>query len=346
MTTKRLLTRDEFRQGVFTRDAGKCVICGAPGVDAHHIMERRLFAAPAEKGGYFIDNGATVCEEHHLACERTDIMPEEVREAAGITRIVLPEHLYEDQLYDKWSNIRMPNGQRLRGELFFDESVQKIIKDHLHLFTHHVKAPRTWHLPWSPGVSPDDRILPDMSAFKGEYVVATKKMDGGHTSMYRDYIHGRALDGRDHPMMHWVKGYHAGLAHDIPEQWRICGENLFARHSIAYRRLKSYFLGFQIWDERNVCRSWTETLEWFALIGVTPVEVIWEGIYDEAAIRAAGAMLDLDEDEGYVVRVARAFSFAEYKTCVGKFVRGHHNHLHNKKAMVVVKNGLAEDEAA
>jgi 5-methylcytosine-specific restriction endonuclease McrA len=38
-----LLNRDEFREGVFERDNHKCVICGKPAVDAHHIMERRLF---------------------------------------------------------------------------------------------------------------------------------------------------------------------------------------------------------------------------------------------------------------------------------------------------------------
>jgi 5-methylcytosine-specific restriction endonuclease McrA len=33
----KLLTRDDFRESVFKRDGHKCVICKAPGVDAHHI---------------------------------------------------------------------------------------------------------------------------------------------------------------------------------------------------------------------------------------------------------------------------------------------------------------------
>jgi hypothetical protein len=33
---EKLLTRDEFREGVFKRDAHKCVICGEPAKDAHH----------------------------------------------------------------------------------------------------------------------------------------------------------------------------------------------------------------------------------------------------------------------------------------------------------------------
>lgn len=116
-----LLTRDQFREGVFNRDNHKCVFCGSPAVDAHHIMERRLFP----DGGYYIDNGISVCEEHHLACERTDISVEEARLAGNITKRIIPPQLYDDQIYDKWGNPIKSNGERLIGELFFDESVQK-----------------------------------------------------------------------------------------------------------------------------------------------------------------------------------------------------------------------------
>lgn len=57
----KLLRRDEFREAVFGRDVGACVVCGAPGQDAHHLVERRLFTGPGEAGGYFVDNGATLC---------------------------------------------------------------------------------------------------------------------------------------------------------------------------------------------------------------------------------------------------------------------------------------------
>lgn len=56
-----LLDRDSFRNGVLLRDGHKCVACGASGVrlDAHHIIERRLW----DDGGYYLDNGATLCDE-------------------------------------------------------------------------------------------------------------------------------------------------------------------------------------------------------------------------------------------------------------------------------------------
>lgn len=91
--------REIMKELTFHRDGNKCVVCGAIGIDAHHILERRLWP----DGGYYLDNLATVCEEHHLARERTDISVEEIREYAGVKKIV-PPHFYDDVIYDKWDS--------------------------------------------------------------------------------------------------------------------------------------------------------------------------------------------------------------------------------------------------
>jgi hypothetical protein len=150
-----LLTRDAFRKTVFARDGHRCVLCPRPAVDAHHIIERRLW----DDGGYYLNNGASVCGEHHMLCEMTRISVEEVRRACGIARVIVPTHLYSDQPYDKWGNPILPNGQRMKGELFFDESVQKVLVQGgmLDSFTDWVKYPRTHHLPWSEGVNKAQR---------------------------------------------------------------------------------------------------------------------------------------------------------------------------------------------
>lgn len=324
----RLLTRDQFREAVFERDRHLCVVCGSPAQDAHHILERRLWS----DGGYYLANGASVCGPCHLRCERTEISVEEIREAAGITRPVIPGHLYHDLAYDKWGNIIMANGNRLRGELFNDESVQKILGEGriagtpvLELFTNRVKYPRTHHLPWSPGITEDDRVLHDMSAFVDQRIIVTEKMDGENTTWYRDGTHARSVDGRGHPSRDWCKNLWAAISGEIPEGWRICGENLYARHSIHYDGLPTYFMGFSIWDETNNCLGWDETIEWFQLLGITPVPVLYDGIYDEKTIRSLyDIKRDWDSREGYVVRTARGFSYGEFRRCVGKFVRPNH----------------------
>ena len=86
---RKLLTRDEFRNAVFGRDRHVCVFCSKPAVDAHHILERRLWP----DGGYYLENGVAVCAEHHLCCESTEISIAEVRRACGLITPCLPPHL-------------------------------------------------------------------------------------------------------------------------------------------------------------------------------------------------------------------------------------------------------------
>ncbi len=323
--TPKLLSRDAFREGVFARDNHTCVFCDKPAKDAHHILERRLWP----DGGYYLDNGASVCEEHHLACERTIISVEDVRVACGITKIVVPPHLYDDHLYDKWGNAVLDDGRRGRGELFYDASVQKVLNEGgvLELFTPYVKYPRTNHLPWSPGYHDDDRILSDLSHFEGKEIVVTEKMDGENTTMYRDHIHARSISSRGGEDRAWVKQLWSRIAHDIPEGWRICGENLWAEHSIKYAgdtALPSYFMGFSVWNDRNVCLSWDETVEYFTLFDMIMVPVLYRGMWDEKLIRKIDKHMNFEKSEGYVVRTTEAFSYGQFKSNIAKFVREGH----------------------
>lgn len=311
-----LLSRDEFRNAVFTRDNGKCVICSRPAQDAHHIIERRLFP----DGGYYLENGASLCGECHIKAEQTILSCQEIREKAGIHEIILPPHLYRDNTYDKWGNIILANRQRLKGELFFDESVQKIIQPVLHLFAKYVKYPRTYHLPWSEGVTKDDRVHENVDFFKGKEVVVTEKMDGENTTIYSDYVHARSIDAPSHWTQSFVRQLQSKIGYNIPEGWRICGENLFAAHSIKYDNLEDFFLLFSVWDDRNNCLSWNDTIEWATLLEVKTVPVIYRGVYDEKVIKNCYK----GGSEGYVVRVADKFNYGQFRLSVGKFVRKNH----------------------
>lgn len=332
----KLLTRDAFREGVFNRDSHKCVICGNPAKDAHHIIERRLWS----DSGYYLDNGASLCEEHHLAAESTTLTCEEVRAAAKITKIILPEHLYDDTVYDKWGNIILVNGSRLKGELFHDESVQKILKtgNALQYFTNYVKYPRTHHFPWSPGMSKDDRVLKSLDAFIGQRVIGFVKMDGENTTMYRDYIHARSMDYSHHPSRSWVRNLHGKIAHEIPEGWRISGENLYAEHSIHYKDLESYFYVFAIWDDKNRTLPWDEVKDYCGILNLNTCPTIYDDIWDEERIKKLYTpTYNGNTCEGYVVWRADSIAYGDFRHKVGKYVRKGHvnnNHGHWAKRMV------------
>lgn len=311
--------RQLFKESVFYRDHSKCVVCGAPGVDAHHILERRLFP----DGGYLEDNGVTLCAACHLEAEATRISCSDLRARAGIGRVVLPSHLYVDQEYDKWGNPILPSGQRLPGELFDDPSVQKTLRPFIHLFINRVKYPRTFHFPWSPNLQNDDRMLQSTAGWEGTEVVITEKMDGENTTMYNDYIHARSLDSPTEEWRERVKAIWGGIAHEIPPGFRICGENVAAVHSIRYDDLLSYFLVYGIWDKMT-CLSWSDTMEWCGMLGLATVPLIYWGTYSDDLCKELCSRLNPATQEGLVVRPAGAFLYREFPTRVGKFVRARH----------------------
>lgn len=319
----KLLSRDEFREQTFARDKHTCVFCDSPAQDAHHIIERRLWT----DSGYYLNNGASVCGVHHLECERTTISVDQVRDACGITKPVIPPHLYDDLVYDKWGNTILPNGQRTKGELFNDSSVQKVLREGrvLDLFTDFVKYPRTSHLPWSGCVAEDDRTIESLQGFEGRRVVVTEKLDGENTTLYTDYYHARSVDSKNHPSRNWAKALHSKFAHDIPKGWRLCCENLYAQHSIAYTQLESYLYGISIWNDKNVCLAWDETVNWFELFELPVVPVLYDGLFEEKIIKNLyNEKKDWESKEGYVVRVADEFGYGEFRKVVAKYVRSKH----------------------
>jgi len=115
---------------------------------------------------------------------------------------------------------------------------------------------------------------------------------------------------------------HGRIGHSIPENWRLCGENVYAQHSVKYAELESYFYLFSVWDEKNRCLSWDETVEWAELLGLSHVRVLYRGLWNEGEIRSL--RVDAEKSEGYVVRLAESFSYDDFKVSMGKWVRPHH----------------------
>jgi predicted kinase len=218
--------------------------------------------------------------------------------------------------------------------------------------------PRTRHLPWSPGATADDLRVTDLSGLRGRDVVVTEKLDGENTTLYADGLHARSLDSAHHPSRTWVKALQARIGHAIPEGWRVCAENMYARHSIAYDDLESWFYGFSVWDADGRCLDWDRTVAFLRALGVPVPRVLWRGVFDERALRAL--RLDPVRQEGYVVRVVDGFGAEEFGQRVAKWVRAGHvrtdthwmyaavveNGLGPRAALWAVRSGVAVEAAA
>ncbi|MCX4770499.1 RNA ligase family protein [Streptomyces sp. NBC_01285] len=184
--------------------------------------------------------------------------------------------------------------------------------------------PRTPHLPWSPGATSDDVRLTDLAGLTGAQVVVTEKLDGENTTLYADGLHARSLDSAHHPSRGRVKALQGRIGPRIPAGRRICGENVFARHSIPYEDLASHFYGFSVWDG-DLCLGWDRTVEFLRDLGIPTPPVLWRGVFDARAERTLRALrLDTGRQEGYVVRPAEGFPAAAFGRRVAKWVRPRH----------------------
>lgn len=77
-----LLSREDFKKFGFALTDGKCCVpdCNEDAVDAHHIMDRKLW----KDGGYYLSNCAPLCSKHHIDCENGVYTPYEVMQFAKI----------------------------------------------------------------------------------------------------------------------------------------------------------------------------------------------------------------------------------------------------------------------
>ena len=203
-----------------------------------------------------------------------------------------------------------------------------------------IKYPRTYHLPYSQSKTDDDKTLPNDDQFKGIEVVVTIKMDGENTTIYPDgYIHARSLDGNSYEWQNWLKSKVWDFCYRLPDDARIIGENLYAKHSIGYKfdsiedTFQVFAYAYKEEDEDNVYNvfsSWDGVVDLCKALGLKHVPVIYRGIYDKDKIMKAfeekkkELAVKGQDIEGFVVRNVKGFYYKDFQKNVAKFVRANH----------------------
>ncbi|MCK9447141.1 hypothetical protein M0Q50_09845 [bacterium] len=339
-----LLNRNDFRESVFKRDNHKCVVCDQPAVDAHHIIDRSLF----DDGGYFIDNGVSLCEKHHIEAEQTIISCSELRDLAKIKNIIYPDYLSLNEFvkdYDKWANPILKDGRRLKGYIFNQPNVQKMIKPVIHLFEKKFdmivdKYPRSYHVTTSPGTTSDDRISKNIKRLTRGRIIMSEKMDGSNTSLNRFGVYGRSRTSPSaNPWDAWLKPYWEMMKNDLGNL-EICGENMYGVHSLEYSNLDSYFYVFGIRDtERDIWLSWEEVEFYAKMLDFPTVPVLFKSdkdfnvdeswIYNKIDELMSTPSTFSNDDiitpkEGIVTRIADEFPNDMFFNSLAKWVRKGH----------------------
>lgn len=203
-----------------------------------------------------------------------------------------------------------------------------------------IRYPSIPHLPFSESLQTDDTFISSLEYLKrADEIIVSDKLDGENTSMYRDDIHARSINAHSHPSRDWVRRFHGVFCHEIPDNMRIIGENVYAKHSIEYSNMPSYFFVFAIWID-DIVLAWNETLEWIDLFNQYLIEcvpndtsfrlysvpILYSGSWNEEMVKQCytGKSFESSAQEGFVVRDAGSFRVSEYPLRAAKFVRRNH----------------------
>lgn len=203
------------------------------------------------------------------------------------------------------------------------------------------KYGRTYHYPFSPGTTSDDRInhayWEDVRALKN--IVHTEKLDGENNCLSRYGVFARSHAAPTTSA--WTQAIRerwALIKHDL-DDLELFGENLYAIHSIAYRKLEQHFFVFAV---RIADRwlSWEEVKFYAALFDFPTVpELAMVTPGDEPAFRQkvltlAQAPSTLDSydvatqapctREGIVSRSTEEYPVDAFAQNVFKYVRKGH----------------------
>lgn len=204
------------------------------------------------------------------------------------------------------------------------------------------KYERTYHLPWSPGKTSDDKVQTDYwrHLSRMNQIVLTEKLDGENNCLSRHGVFARSHAApTTSPWTARLRERWAHIKGDLGEL-EIFGENVYAVHSIEYTRLEDYFFVFGAryldqwlgWEE--VCfYADALGLPVVPVLGVLPVpadeqtfnKMVLEFASPESMFGSIDANTGLPcSREGVVVRDFHSFPVGQLSTHVLKYVRKDH----------------------
>ena len=203
------------------------------------------------------------------------------------------------------------------------------------------KYGRTYHYPFSPGTSSDDRINHDywQHVKNIDTVIHTEKMDGENNCLSRYGVFARSHAAPT--TSSWTQQIRAQwelIKNDLGDI-EIFGENVYAIHSIEYRKLEHHYYVFGI-RQGDTWLGWDEVKFYAALFDLPTVpELKVVRPVDEASFRQEIMALVSESSifdsydialrlpctrEGVVSRNAKAYKVDEFARHVFKYVRKGH----------------------
>lgn len=140
---------------------------------------------------------------------------------------------------------------------------------------HTAKYGRTYHYPFSPGTSSDDRIQQDYWSYIRSMpaVLHTEKLDGENNCLNRHGVFARSHAApTTSPWTASLRERWAIMRHDLGDL-ELFGENLYAIHSLEYKALPEHYFVFAV-RCLDVWLSWEEVQFYAAAFDFPTVPVL------------------------------------------------------------------------
>lgn len=204
------------------------------------------------------------------------------------------------------------------------------------------KYGRTFHYPFSPGTTSDDRIntsyWDDISRLNT--VIHTEKLDGENNCLSKYGVFARSHAAPT--VSSWTKSIREKwelLKNDLGD-YEIFGENLYAIHSIEYQKIESHYYVFGV-RENDRWLSWEETMFIAGFFDFPTVPVLYEEKSFGDKLAYEKKILDVVQQpsvfhsqdllthkdctmEGIVSRNKNEYLVSEFQNNVFKYVRKGH----------------------
>lgn len=126
-----------------------------------------------------------------------------------------------------------------------------------------LKYPKTYHLEGSAGFDTKHKNCYPLNVLDGKYIVIEEKIDGANSAISFDSNGQLFLQSRGHYLnggprerffslfKQWANRWRNDLWNLLSDRYVVYGEYTFAKHTIFYNRLPSYFLEFDIFDKKD-----------------------------------------------------------------------------------------------
>lgn len=203
------------------------------------------------------------------------------------------------------------------------------------------KYGRTYHYPFSPGTTSDDRVSRNYWQHISQHktIVHTEKLDGENNCLSRYGVFARSHAApTTSPWTRAIRERWGLIKNDLGDL-ELFGENLYAVHSIEYRNLEDYYYVFAVRLHDNWL-GWEEVQFYAAMFGFPTVPVLKIAVPgDEKSLKQDVLQLASESSvyesfdvitgtacqrEGIVSRNADGFAVDDFERNIFKYVRKGH----------------------